>query len=75
MRISPAGMLTVGTYEGAYPHIGEAIFSPAAQHRFESFDKALETACQLGGADFMTDMITAPVQEQEESDSGFEMKM
>lgn len=75
MRISPEGMLTVGTYEGAYPHIGETIFSPAEQHRFESFDKALETACQLGGADFMTDMITAPTPEQDEPDCGFEMKM
>lgn len=75
MRISPEGMLTVGTYEDAYPHIGEAIFFTAAQHRFESFDKALEAVCQLGGADFMTDMITAPTPEQDESDCGFEMKM
>lgn len=75
MRISPKGMLTVGTYEDAYPHIGEAIFSPAAQHNFEDFDKALEAACQLGGADFMTDILMAPTPEQNEPNCGFEMKM
>lgn len=75
IRISPEGMLTVGTYESAYPHIGEAIFSPAAQHRFEDFNKALEAACQLGGIDFIADMITAPTPEQDEPDCGFEMKM
>jgi hypothetical protein len=34
MRLSPEGKLTVGTYEGAIPHIGEAMFRRGAEHQY-----------------------------------------
>lgn len=57
MRLSPDGKLTVGTYEGAYPHIGEACFTPKAAHQYGDINEAFEVACQLGGKDFLLDIL------------------
>ena len=81
IRISPDGNLSAGTYEDAFPHIGEACFTREAEHQYENFDEALKAACQLGGEQFLVDMFSDDGMEQtlaepEEQDTGsFEMKM
>lgn len=76
MRLSADGKLTVGTYEGAYPHIGEAFFMQQSEHQYDSFDEAFKAACQLGGTDFMADAFSAPDSAYHEPNAGaFEMTM
>jgi hypothetical protein len=58
MRLSPDGKLTVGTYEGAFPHIGEAMFKQEAEHQYGSFDEAFQAACKLGGTEFLADIFS-----------------
>ena len=58
MRLSPDGKLTVGTYEGAIPHIGEAMFKRGAEHQYPDFNGAFEAACKLGGKQFLVDMFS-----------------
>ncbi len=55
MRISPDGKFTIGTYEGAYPHIGEALFTPKAEHKYENVDGAFMAALKIGGRQFLID--------------------
>jgi hypothetical protein len=77
MRLYPDGKLTVGTYEGAFPHIGKAIFKRESEHQYECFNKALEAACQLGGTEFLADMFSGDQIPQEaiEDDGGMTMTM
>ena len=77
MRLSPDGELTVGTYEGAFPHIGKAIFNREAEHQYDSFNKAFEAACQLGGTEFLADMFSNDQTPQEaiEDNGGMTMTM
>ena len=58
MRIQPDGKLSIGTYEGVLPHIGEAFFTPKASMDYENFDRALQTAMQFGGKKFLVDMFS-----------------
>jgi len=75
MRITPAGELMVSTYEDAIPHIAKAFFTVQARRDCGIFDEALKAACDVGGIDFMTDMLMSSPLEQDEPDSSFEMKM
>ncbi|MDD3778434.1 MAG: hypothetical protein PHU76_01820 [Synergistaceae bacterium] len=81
MRLSPDGKLTVGTYEGAFPHIGEALFTRQAEHQYPDFNAAFEAACQLGGKQFLIDLFSQngvgqPLAQQDEPEqNSFEMKM
>ena len=59
MRIIAEGNLTVGTYEGAFPHIGEACFINKAEHKFKDFNEGFQYACQLGGIKFLADLFSA----------------
>ncbi|MDD3229977.1 MAG: hypothetical protein PHE09_12280 [Oscillospiraceae bacterium] len=59
MRIKKDGMLELGTYEGALPHIGEASFTVKAQKKYPDFNEAFQTACELGGKKFLMDMFSA----------------
>ena len=64
LRIQPEGTISIGTYEGAYPHIGEALFTPKAVQDCGDYNQALQTAMRLGGQKFLQDMFTAsPSQE------------
>ena len=56
--ISQDGMLELGTYEGAIPHIGEAFFSVKTEKQCSSFDEAFKFACQIGGKRFLIDMFS-----------------
>ena len=58
MRLQPDGELSVGTYEGAFPHIGEACFTRKAAFACGTFDKALQKAIELGGRQFLRDMFS-----------------
>lgn len=58
MRITAEGNLTVGTYEGAFPHIGEACFINKAEHKFKDFNERFQYACQLGGIKFLADLFS-----------------
>jgi hypothetical protein len=77
MRLSPDGKLTVGTYEGAFPHIGEAMFKQEAEHQYGSFDEAFQAACKLGGTEFLADIFSNDQIPQEaiEDNSGMTMTM
>ena len=57
MRITPDGKLQAGTYEDAYPHIGEASFILKAEKECGSFNEAFKLACEVGGKKFLMDMF------------------
>lgn len=58
IRLSPEGKLTVGTYEGAFPHIGEAVFKITAEHQYSDNSEAFRAMCELGGEKFMEDLFS-----------------
>ena len=58
MRIQPDGKLSIGTYEGALPHIGEAFFTPKASMDCGNFDQAIQAAIEFGGTKFLVDMFS-----------------
>jgi len=58
MRIQNDGKLEAGKYEGAIPHIGEAMFTVAAVRQFNSFSEAYKAAMEAGGKQFMVDMFS-----------------
>ena len=59
IRVQPDGELSVGTYEGAFPHIGEALFTRKAVLACDGFDQALQKAMELGGQQFLQDMFSS----------------
>ncbi len=64
MRLTTEGKLSIGTYEGAYPHIGEALFTQKSAMDCGSFDQAFQKAVETGGSKFLQDMFSAkPSQE------------
>lgn len=65
MRITPEGKLQAGHYEGAVPHIGEALFKPVAERECGSFNEAFQLACGLGGKKFLADMFSGSQVPQE----------
>lgn len=64
MHVKPGGALDIGTYEGALPHIGEAMFTRKESVDCGTFDQAFQRAATLGGQQFLQDMFSAkPSQE------------
>ena len=59
IRVQSDGELSVGTYEGAFPHIGEALFTRKAVLACDGFDQALQKAMELGGQQFLQDMFSS----------------
>ena len=59
IQVQPDGELSLGTYEGAFPHIGEALFTRKAVLAFDGFDQALQKAMELGGQKFLQDMFSS----------------
>lgn len=57
MSIDPTGLLMIGTYEGAVPHIGEACFRVKAKKQYPSYNDALSKATEIGGIKFLTDIV------------------
>lgn len=58
IRIQPNGELSAGTYEGALPHIGEALFTRKMVMDCDNFDQAFQKAIELGGPQFLQDMFS-----------------
>ena len=58
IRIQPKGELSVGTYEGAFPHIGEALFTRKVVMGCGDFNQAFQKAAALGGQRFLQDMFS-----------------
>ena len=59
IRIQPDGELSWGTYEGAFPHIGEAFFTRKAVVACGGFEQAFQRAVELGGQQFLQDMFSS----------------
>lgn len=64
IRIGTDGMLRAGTYEGALPHIGEAVFTVKAEKKFDSWEQAYQQALEAGGIKFLMDMFSYDEREQ-----------
>lgn len=75
MRITQEGTLQVGNYEGAIPHIGEALFRPGAERKCGSFNEAFQQACELGGRKFLADMFSGSQIPQEVETGGMAQSM
>lgn len=76
MRIQPEGLLSIGTYEGAIPHIGEALFTQKTVRDCGSFDQAFQKAVELGGKKFLQDMFShSPFQTLFETPASPDMSM
>ena len=78
IRIQPEGELSVGTYEGAFPHIGKALFTRKVVMDCGDFDQAFQKAVELVGQKFLQDMFSRkPSQEIIEApfSSGMGMNM
>lgn len=58
VSIEQNGEMQIGTYEGAYPHIGEAIFKRRAHKKYQDFNEALTRAIEIGGMTFLVDFLT-----------------
>jgi len=52
ISISENGLLSVGNYTEAFPHMGMASYTPEWSEKHESFDMAMKAAYQYGGEDF-----------------------
>ena len=46
------GLVTIGTYEGAVPHIGDAAFRSIASHQMPSFNEAVTRFAERCGVAF-----------------------
>ena len=42
IEVYDGGLVVIGDYEGAYPHIGEAAFAPLYEKAFENSEEALQ---------------------------------
>ena len=51
------GLATIGWYNGALPHIGEAEFQPEYENSFDSNDDAFFALIHKGGLTFLEDYI------------------
>jgi hypothetical protein len=58
MRIQKDGLLEAGNYEGAFPHIGEAMFKAAVTKQFDNYNDAYTRAMEAGGKQFLVDMFS-----------------
>ena len=76
IRIQPEGELSVGTYEGAFPHIGEALFTRKSVMDCGDFNHAFQKAVALGGQRFLRDMFSAkPIQPLYDESASLDMGM
>jgi hypothetical protein len=57
IRVGRDGVLEAGKYEGASPHIGEAMFTPVVTRRYDNYSDAFTAAIELGGKNFLADMF------------------
>lgn len=58
IEIEKDGLLSAGTYEGAFPHIGEAWFKEDFQKKYDNFNDAFTAVLEAGGKKFLADMFS-----------------
>lgn len=58
IEIKKDGKMTIGLYEGAIPHIGEATFIQKGSKQFKTQDEAITRAIEAGGMYFLRDLLT-----------------
>ena len=59
IKIHKDGRLEVGEYEGAFPHIGEAMFTVFATKHCKDYNEAFEIALtNVGGKKFLVDLFS-----------------
>lgn len=59
IKIHKSGLVEAGTYEGAFPHIGEASFTVKAERQCKDYNEAFAAAMEAGGKKFLLDMFSA----------------
>lgn len=59
------GLLTIGTYKGAYPHIGEACFMPIGRQKFDTFEQAVAFMSQKTDIQYFHDLMASHVIDEE----------
>lgn len=58
LQIHKDGRVNFGKYEGAFPHIGDAIFDVLVEIQTKDFNEAFATAMNWGGKQFLVDMFS-----------------
>ena len=58
VRADSDGKLVAGRYEGAIPHIGEALFRPVVTKQFDNPSRAFTAMAEAGGIQFVIDMFS-----------------
>lgn len=61
IKIHKDGLVEAGTYEDAFPHIGEASFTVKAERQCKDYNEAFAAAMEAGGKQFLLDMFSADV--------------
>jgi len=70
LSIDKDGLLTVGWYKGAIPHIGEAVFTEELKKQYADYNAAYTAALEAGGTQLLLDILAAPTLEiRTEADS------
>lgn len=57
VEIDETGLLSLGQYEGALPHIGEAMFTERFKRQYSSFGAAFADCVEAGGLQFLFTLI------------------
>jgi len=57
IEIDKTGLLELGTYEDAIPHIGDAMFRVTFRKQFPDQDAALKRCLEVGGRNFLVDIL------------------
>lgn len=58
IKIHKSGLVEVGTYEDAFPHIGEASFTVKAERQCKDYNEAFAAAMEAGGKKFLLNMFS-----------------
>ena|GEM_PF-1194157 len=65
LEIEKDGLLSAGTYEGAFPHIGEAFFCEKHQKQHDNQSVAFAVAAESLGTKFLADMFSSELSFEE----------
>lgn len=58
IKIHKDGRLEAGSYEDAFPHIGEASFTVRVDRQCKDYSEAFKVAMEAGGKQFLVDMFS-----------------
>ena len=57
VRVDSSGLVEVGTYEGAVPHIGEASFKKVGEVQCQGYDNGMFRICKALGIHLATPLL------------------